>query len=136
MGFVHAEDAAKPEAAPAAQTAPAIAGVKVEKLAIGTAVDNKEITGEAAEFPESAGRVYCWTKVTAEQVPATVKHVWTADGKKEAEVSLDVKYASTRTWSSKAVWPGSWKVEAVDDKGTVLSSKEFTVTKGPAQVGQ
>ena len=74
--------------------------------------------------------------MTADQAPTTVKHVWTADGKKEAEVSLDVKYPAVRTWSSKSVWPGSWKVEAVDEKGTVLASKEFTVAKEPAQVGQ
>jgi hypothetical protein len=42
-----------------------------------------------------------------------------------------------RTWSSKNVWAGSWKVEVQDDKGTVLSTKEFVVAKPPAaQAGQ
>ena len=140
IGFVYAEEAAKaaPAAAPAAVMS-AAAGVKVEKMAVGAAIDNKEISGEAAQFPGSTARVYCWTKVTADQVPATIKHVWSADGKKEAEVSLNVKYPASRTWSSKNVWLGSWKVDAVDEQGTVLSSKEFTVAKEPAppaQVGQ
>ncbi len=138
FGSVRAEEAAKPTtpAAPAAVAVPAASSIKVEKIAVGTAIDNKEISGEAAQFPGSVGRVYCWTKVTADPTPTTVKHVWSADGKKEAEVSLDIKYASARTWSSKSVWPGAWKVEVMDSQGTVLSSKEFTVTKEPAQVGQ
>src|SRR5439155_16212308 len=94
---------------------------------------NKEISGEAAQFDGSTTRVYCWTKVTSDQAPATLKHVWSADGKQEAEVPLEIKYTSMRTWSSKNVWPGSWKVDAVDDKGSVLASKEFTVTKESAQ---
>jgi hypothetical protein len=112
-------------------------------MAVGTAIDNKEISGEAAQFPETVERLYCWMKVSADQTPVTLKHVWYVDGQKEAEVPLDIKYASMRTWSSKSVRPGSWKVEVVDDKGTVLSSKEFTVAKenAPAvktapQVGQ
>jgi hypothetical protein len=115
--------------APAAAAAPVAATIKVEKTAIGTAIENKEITGEAAQFDGSVTRVYCWTKVSTDQTPVTIKHVWSADGKKEAEVALDVKYPSARTWSSKSVWPGSWKVEVTDDQGKVLDSKAFTVNK-------
>lgn len=134
IGFVRADDTTPPAAAPAAPVAsqPAAtpaANIKVEKIAVGSAIDNKEISGEAAQFAASVGRVYCWTKVTTDQTPVTIKHVWSADGKQEAEVPLDIKYDSMRTWSSKTVWPGSWKVDVVDDKGSVLSSKEFTVSK-------
>jgi hypothetical protein len=151
IGFVYADNAtapAAPAAAPAATpaaTPAAAANITVEKIAVGAAIDNKEISGEAASFPSSTERVYCWTKVSSDQTPVTIKHVWSADGKKEAEVALDIKYPSARTWSSKSVWPGSWKVEVTDDQGKVLSSKEFTVTKEaappaaaapPPQVGQ
>ena len=138
IGFIHAEDtkapAAPAQAAPAASAAmpAATANVTVEKIAVGTAIDNKEISGEAGEFPSSTERVYCWTKVASDQTPVTIKHVWSADGKKEAEVTLEIKYPSARTWSSKNVWPGAWKVEVTDDQGKVLSSKEFTVTKEAA----
>ncbi|HVO33904.1 MAG TPA: DUF2914 domain-containing protein [Elusimicrobiota bacterium] len=132
-------DNATPAGAPAAAAVPAVApaastprvasaaNVQVDKLIVGTAVENHEISGAATEFPASVERLYCWSKVTASNVPTTVKHVWYADGKKEAEVSLDVKYSSTRTWSSKSVWPGSWKVEAQDAAGDLLASMEFTV---------
>jgi hypothetical protein len=40
---------------------------------------------------------------------------------------IDLKFASTRTWSSKAVKAGNWKVDVTDDAGTVLGSVSFTV---------
>jgi hypothetical protein len=146
IGFVRADNTtapaaptpAAPAALPAGQagapaaTAAAPANVTVEKIAVGTAIDNKEISGEAAQFGSSSERIYCWTKVSTDQAPVTIKHMWSADGKKEAEVALEIKYPSARTWSSKNVWPGSWKVEVIDDQGKVLSSKEFTVTKEAA----
>jgi len=124
VGFAHAD---APASAPSA--APAAAGVKVEKIAVGTAIDNKEISGEAEQFPAAVGKVYGWTRITTDAAPITVKYVWSADGQKEAEVPLEIKYPSARTWSSKNVWPCSWKLEVVDGKGAVLSSKEFTITK-------
>ena len=105
-------------------------------MAVGTGIDNKEISGEAARFDATVDRVYCWTKVTADHVPATIKHVWTLDGKKEAEIPLDLKYPAMRTWSWKRVRPGAWKVEAVDEQGAVLFSKEFAVVKEPARTGR
>ena len=122
-----------PPAAPAASPA---AVVKVEKIAVGTAIDNKEISGEAVQFADSVTQLYCWSKVTADPVPATIKHVWSADGQKVDEISLTIKYPSTRTWSSKHVWPAAWKVEVVDDSGKVLESKEFTVAAAAQAASQ
>ena len=101
--------------------------IQIEKMVIGTAIDNHELTGAAQEFNASVSRLYCWTKVNAQEVPTSITHVWYADDKKEAEVPLNIKSSSMRTWSSKSVWPGQWKVEAVDGAGNVLSSVEFTV---------
>jgi hypothetical protein len=102
-------------------------GTAVEKIVIATSVDNHEPVGENKEFEASVGTVYCWTKVTAKTVPATIKHVWYLGDKKVFEQSLDLKFASTRTWSNKSVKSGSWKVDVTDDAGTVLSSVNFTV---------
>jgi len=123
------QETQNPTAAPAAQKE-SKGTTQVDKIAIGTAIDNKELSGEAKEFDASVGRVYCWTKVSSANAPAEIKHVWYANDKKEAEVSLPIKYSAMRTWSSKAVWPGQWKVEVTDDSGSVLSSTEFTVKAG------
>jgi hypothetical protein len=106
---------------------PAEQAIKVEKIVAATSVEKLEPVGENKEFDASSGAVYCWTKVSAKTVPATIKHVWYVGDKKVFEQSLDLKFASTRTWSSKSVRPGSWKVDVTDDAGTVLSSVSFTV---------
>jgi len=108
---------------------------QVEKIALGTSVESKELVGEATEFDVSVGRIYCWTKIIAQNVPATIKHVWYADGEKAAEVSLNIKYPSTRTWSSKAVWAGKWRVEVVSETGETLTSTDFTVKALPGPSG-
>lgn len=101
--------------------------VQVEKIALGTGLESRELVGEATEFDVSAGRIYCWTRITSENVPTTIKHVWYADAEKAAEVPLNINYPTTRTWSSKAIWAGKWKVEVVSEAGEVLTSTDFTV---------
>ncbi len=105
----------------------ASAGLKVEKVVVATGVENHEPVGENKEFEASVGTVYCWTKITGATPPATIKHVWYMGDKKVFEKALDLKYASTRTWSSKAVTSGSWKVDVTDESGAVLSSVTFVV---------
>ena len=124
--------------APAPQTPaqPSQKAVTVEGMAIGTAIQDKELLGEAASFDASIGKVYCWTPVRAKIVPTAIKHVWYLDGEKVAEVPLDIHYPRTRTWSNKNIGPGQWKVEAVDAAGEVLRSVEFTVVKAGAGAQQ
>lgn len=119
-------------AAPAAQPGPApAAAVKVEKIVNASAVEKREPVGEAVSF--AAGKVYTWTKVTSENVPARIKHVYYKEGKKAAEIELAVNTSPCRTWSAKTVTPGSWKVEVTDEAGNVLTSAEFTVTGAAAE---
>ena len=102
-------------------------GIKVEKAVAATSVQNLEPLGTNTEFPTSLGTVYCWTKISAKTVPAKIKHVWYLGDKKVFEYPLDVKFHSARTWSSKSVRPGIWRVDVTDDAGNVLASVEFTV---------
>ena len=102
-------------------------GVKVEKIVAATSVNNLELVGESNEFSSSVGTVYCWTKVRSQSVPATIKHVWYVGDKKVFEYSLNLKFNSTRTWSSKSLRPGDWNVDVTDDAGVVLSSVSFVV---------
>jgi len=101
--------------------------IKVEKIVAATSVNNLEPVGENKEFEFSVGTVYCWTRISAKTVPATIKHVWYLADKKVFERPLDLKFASTRTWSSKSVRSGSWRVDVTDESGTVLSSISFKV---------
>ena len=102
-------------------------GLKVEKGVAATSVEDREPVGENKEFDASVGRVYCWTKIAAQTTPATIKHVWYLGDKKVFEKALEIKYPSTRTWTSKAVEAGDWRVDITDDAGAVLSSVSFKV---------
>jgi hypothetical protein len=102
-------------------------GIKIEKIVAATSVNGLEPVGENREFESSVGAVYCWTKVSTKTVPATIVDVWYLGDKKVFEYPLDLKFASTRTWSSKSVRPGSWRVDVTDEAGKVLSSVSFTV---------
>jgi hypothetical protein len=102
-------------------------GLKVEKAVAATSVESREPVGESQEFEATVGTVYCWTKIAATTVPATIKHVWYAGDQKVFEKALDIKFPSTRTWSSKSVKAGNWRVDVTDDAGTVLGSVSFTV---------
>lgn len=115
-----------------AQAEPAVekaeSPVKVEKIVTAAAVEKKEPVSETAAFAMGTPRVYTWTKITAEGTPVKIKHVYYAEGKKVSEVELSVNSSPYRVWSSKAVWPGSWKVEVTDESGAVLSSLDFSVS--------
>lgn len=102
-------------------------GLKVEKAVAATGVEDREPVGEATEFEASVGKVYCWSKIAAETVPTTIKHVWYHGEQKVFEMDLDIKYPSTRTWTAKTIQPGDWRVDITDQAGTVLDSVSFTV---------
>jgi hypothetical protein len=117
---------AAPDAAPAAKAA-----VAVDKLVLTTGIKDRQPIDESATF--SAGfPVYAWAKFSASATPATVKYVWSKDGKKSSEYPVELKSASTRWWASKKVSPGAWKVELVSDGGESLASASFTVTAADA----
>ena len=118
QGLIFAQDKPAPVAS---------SGVRVEKIVVATSVDNREPVGENTEFQASAGTLSCWTKIIAASTPTTIKHVWYADGNKVFEQPLEIKMPSTRTWSTKSVHPGSWKVDVTDESGAVLSTVSFAV---------
>lgn len=109
---------------------PAHAEVTVEEGVVCTAVVDRKPEGAAATFPADTGRLYAFTRIKGAQAASSVTHRWVFAGKTVAEVKLDVKGSPYRVWSSKLVMPsqkGAWKVEVVDDAGTVLKTLEFSV---------
>lgn len=119
-----------------AQTTPAEAkpapAIKVEKIAIAASVEKREPVGETSSFDSTVTQVYTWTKITAEQVPTTIKHVYYLNDEMVREITLTINSSPYRVWSVKNVTPGNWKVDVTDEAGTVLSSAVFTVAAGAA----
>jgi hypothetical protein len=77
----------------------------------------------------SVKALYCFTRIDSSTDEETyVKHVWYHDGEKVGEYDLPVKARGWRTYSKKFIAKdetGSWRVEAQDREGKVLSSVNF-----------
>ncbi|RMF84018.1 MAG: DUF2914 domain-containing protein [Nitrospinota bacterium] len=106
-----------------------VSPLQVVDLRFGTVVENRELQEEGKLFPYEVGRVYAWTLVQGAEQPTTITHVWYVDEKKVAEVQLPIRYKRHRTWSSKKIWPGEWRVEVLDAEGNLLAMGTFTVEK-------
>jgi hypothetical protein len=113
--------------APAADVKPA--DVTVSRSAVCTAIQDREPSGtqETGEYKAEIGVIYFWSEIMAKDLPGAVKHRWSQDGKQVFEIELSLKNPRTRTWSTKKIAPGAWKVEVVSASGEVLKSAEFKI---------
>jgi len=118
-----------PQATAGVAAAKPAAELTIARSAVCTGINDREPSGtvENAELKADVGVAYFWTEVQAKDVPTTIKHRWSRDGKQMAEIELAVKYPRTRTWSTKKIVAGAWKVEAVSASGEVIKSAEFKV---------
>ena len=109
---------------------PAGDSLRVVRGVVTTAVVNREPSGDGSVFPPSTGALYYFTEVDGISTPTQITHIWYYQDQKMAEIPLSLEGPRWRTWSSKRIlenWVGSWKVEAVDQSGNVLSFQTFSV---------
>lgn len=125
-------DVSVPAAAgePAAEASDLKVDVKIAR-----GVENREPTEVGDSFPASLDQVVGWTRVQGASEPTEIRHVWSHEGKEVAELPLQVKSSSYRTWTKKSIagQAGSWSLTVKDAAGNVLASKDFTVTADAAQ---
>jgi len=94
-------------------------------------VQDRTPVGINDTFPDTVGRVFCFTRVTGAAEETTIQHVWYYQ-EEVARVDLRVGSPNWRTWSSKQILEtqdGWWKVEVVDDQGSVLASRDFFISQ-------
>jgi len=106
--------------------------VKVEDIKFAVAIQDREPVGISEKFPPDIGKVYCWTKVVAQEVPTNIYHVWYYGDREMARVELGITYHTFRTWSSKKIlpqWVGTWKVVVEDENGNKIAEKSFEITE-------
>ncbi len=95
-----------------------------------TEVIDREPINDGLVFSASMGPVFYFTEVKGAYMPTHITHIWYYEGQQMAQVPLSVEGPRWRTWSSKQMlheWSGSWRVEAVDADGNLLSSQTFEV---------
>ena len=113
--------------APLAGAAVMPSGLVIAHHGVGTGVVNHELIGEAEQFAEGT-QVWFWTRVEGATSGQTIRHVWIHEGQEALSVSLRLGGARWRTQSYKNLHSGTtghWVVEARDEAGRVLASREF-----------
>ena len=112
-----------------AQNAPSL---EVAVAAICQDVVDREPVDAGVSFPASVGTLYCYTKITGAQEATKITHVWYFGATERARVELDVNSDNWRTWSSKIIQAneiGSWRVDVLNEAGTVLKELQFEITQ-------
>jgi hypothetical protein len=85
-----------------------------------------------SSFDVSAGKLYCFTKITGAPSPTQITHVWYFGDSERARVKLAVNAATWRTWSSKIIQAqeiGPWHVDVLGPAGEVLQTLDFAITQ-------
>ena len=104
--------------------------LKVTKTTLTTSVKDRQPIDSALVFPDSIGRIYCWTLIEEIKEPMIIKHVWYYGKRKMAEIPLEVKPPRYRTWSYKTIlphWKGDWRVWIMDSQGNLLGTASFKI---------
>lgn len=98
------------------------------ELMIGTGIENRELVGPGEAFQLSAGKLYCFSRVS-NAAGSEIEHVWYKGDAEVARVKLAVSGSPWRTYSSKNLGEdgaGDWRCEVVHN-GSVIQSARFTV---------
>jgi len=106
--------------------------VEVVSAAICKNVVELEAMDVGNRFSNSVPRLYCFTKVVGASQPTEIVHVWRYGDIERARITLPVREASWRTYSSKAIQAneiGSWRVDVLDASGNLLETIDFEITQ-------
>jgi len=104
--------------------------IAVESMEFGIDVQDRQIVGADTSFASTVGAVYCFTHIVGVQDTADISHIWYHEGDERANVTLNVRSNSWRTWSSKNIleaWTGKWSVDVVGPNGDVIATESFTI---------
>ncbi len=102
----------------------------ISRMVISAGVMERTPLDMGTTFPSSQEKVYCFLEFKDVEKETTVNVVWTLGQKEIDKVPLTIKPSPRyRTWVNKTIggMKGEWKVDVLDDKGTLLKSTIFTV---------
>jgi len=106
------------------------AGIKVSEIVITSKIVKGKPIDSIKRLSSSTDKnLYCFTRTTAPAgTESSIKHLWYKGDEKVGEFSLPVKGETWRTYSKKSIpkgWAGDWRVEVVDESGTLLKTVKF-----------
>jgi hypothetical protein len=102
--------------------------ITVSRIAMCTAVVEREPSGEASQFPAETAKLYCFTELHG--AAGEVTYAWFQGDSLRGEIKLNKRQSGRwRMWSNKTMTPdmaGAWTVEVRDASGRALKSVAFT----------
>ena len=104
------------------------AGLQVADAAITTAIENQMPVDRIESFPADYGKLFCFTRIIGAEKDTQITHVWYLNNDELARVTLPVRSADWRTYSSKRFlpqWTGDWRVVVLDDQQNEIASIPF-----------
>jgi hypothetical protein len=104
------------------------ADLRVADGAITTAIENQMPVDKIENYRADFGKLYCFTRIVGAQGDTEVTHIWYYQDNELARVTLPVKSADWRTYSSKRFlpqWAGQWKVVVLDGDGNEIATIPF-----------
>ncbi len=114
-------------AALSAQAAP-----HVKRAVFTSGIENREPVDRLLSLSNNVTEVIFFTELRDLQGHRVV-HRWTHGDRTMAEVGFDVGGPRWRVWSSKRLdpaWVGEWRVQVVDQDGTVLAEERLQYGSG------
>jgi hypothetical protein len=112
------------------QETPKTAGLTIERMVVGTGIENKELVGASDKFPAATEKVFCFIEAKNIDEDTTITAVWSYEGKELSKYDLKLQKSSRwRTNANKNLngMKGNWQVEVKDVKGNTLKSATFKV---------
>lgn len=97
-------------------------------------ISSLKCLGSNTQFPSDVRKLYCLTRIVGALNPISVTHVWYFGARERSRVSLVVKSANWRTYSSKIIHPqeiGDWSVEVLGPQGDPLGLYKFETCPTP-----
>lgn len=105
-------------------------GFNVNRVVVGTGVENNEPVGVAETFPATEEKVYCFLEAADIAKDAKVSFVWYHGQDEMLKTTLPLKIGKRwRTFADKKLRgiKGDWKVEIKDADGNTLKEVKFKV---------
>lgn len=106
------------------------ADLRVADGTITSAIENQMPVDSIDSYPADFGKLYCFTRIVGAQGNTEVTHVWYYQDNELARVTLPVRSADWRTYSSKRFlpqWAGQWKVVVLDAEGNEIAIIPFSL---------
>ena len=105
--------------------------INIGKMAICPSIENRQPVNPGSIFPDTVGRLFCFTQVSTSEAPVEIYHIWYHNDEEINRVPLNIGSQSWRTWSAKTIKPertGRWRVDVATSSGAVIESRSFSIT--------